>query len=458
MGDRDKRWWWKRVVPLVLFLVVVGSYLGWGWYQQSQMNRQVEGYRAAGDPVWVEDFNRPTGVADEENAAVDLREAAGLIDARREEWKPIYDFWAYVPVPAEEGATLRAAVEAFPGIVERVEAATGKRGVDWQIPYSSPMVGMSKSYLNDQRDMARFLVVAAFEAHARGEDRTAVRRLRQALFAGRAVGEEYGFIEHLVSIGISSLASEAVAEIARELRVEDVGRAEMRGLVDDLLDEESYRAGALRSMIGSQAAGLDAVLTFGGAGAAAGTPRRIAWLLAQPLAWSAARPMMARVTAEGEAALKDNWASARAALPAKESGTARTPHGIVAGMMGDVAGGIGVRTHFLGLAMRRLAAVAVAARWYAAEHGGALPGELGVLVPDYLPATALADPMGGGSMLRYVSGPTRTVVYSVGQNGTDEGGSEKMRREWEPPDPMGMEDAVVHLTPRPRPVRVVEEY
>jgi hypothetical protein len=83
-----------------------------------------------------------------------------------------------------------------------------------------------------------------------------------------------------------------------------------------------------------------------------------------------------------------------------------------------------VEQHYRALADRRLTAVCLAVRLYAADHGGALPEKLDDLVPNYLPSVPL-DPLAAGAKLRYVNDkadPQRPRVYSVGPDGADHGG------------------------------------
>jgi hypothetical protein len=110
------------------------------------------------------------------------------------------------------------------------------------------------------------------------------------------------------------------------------------------------------------------------------------------------------------------------------------------------------REFFEAAAERRLAAAVLAARWYASDHGGALPARLDDLVPAYLPALPL-DPLAeGGAPIRYVADPDRPLVYSVGENGKDDGGREY--REEDPLPERRQTDEVRHLKRRQR--RVLE--
>ena len=86
-----------------------------------------------------------------------------------------------------------------------------------------------------------------------------------------------------------------------------------------------------------------------------------------------------------------------------------------------------LETDMRGRVERRMAAVALAAQLYRADHGGAWPAKLEDLVPQYLPAVP-RDPLApGDTPLRYLlvkhgrpDGQDRPVVYSVGSNGNDD--------------------------------------
>jgi hypothetical protein len=97
-------------------------------------------------------------------------------------------------------------------------------------------------------------------------------------------------------------------------------------------------------------------------------------------------------------------------------------------------------------------------RLYRVEHNGNFPPRLDDLVPVYLKAVP-ADPMASGTALGYFDGNPKApahandpIVYSVGDNGTDEGGSERLTSGSPDGTDTGpwVEDIVVHLTPQLR--------
>jgi hypothetical protein len=109
--------------------------------------------------------------------------------------------------------------------------------------------------------------------------------------------------------------------------------------------------------------------------------------------------------------------------------------------------------HYQHLAERRMAAVALAVRLYRADHAGRWPESLDELVPAYLPLAPIDPFAAGGRPLHYLrntpgwdippalaaaessyvpppgTGPFLggPVVYSVGEDCTDNGGSRRLR-------------------------------
>ena len=80
-----------------------------------------------------------------------------------------------------------------------------------------------------------------------------------------------------------------------------------------------------------------------------------------------------------------------------------------------------VLIHFRHLAERRMAAIALAVRLYEIDHSRR-PVELAELVPDYLDELP-RDPMAPASeTFRYLPDAETPVLYSIGDNGIDDGG------------------------------------
>jgi hypothetical protein len=116
--------------------------------------------------------------------------------------------------------------------------------------------------------------------------------------------------------------------------------------------------------------------------------------------------------------------------------------------------GRSIETDYRSTTNRRLTAIVLAIRWYAVDHGGKLPEKLSDLVPQYLPALPL-DALAPGQPLRYIRDPAKPIVYSVGTNGVDDAGSERVIKKapgkGSPRDRWSEADYVIPLVRRPRP-------
>ena len=83
--------------------------------------------------------------------------------------------------------------------------------------------------------------------------------------------------------------------------------------------------------------------------------------------------------------------------------------------------GRGCELHYRGLADRRLAAAALALRIFELETGRPAETLEEVVSAGYLPEVP-RDPFTRDGRMRYAPEPARPIVYSVGKDGTDDGG------------------------------------
>ena len=103
----------------------------------------------------------------------------------------------------------------------------------------------------------------------------------------------------------------------------------------------------------------------------------------------------------------------------------------------------------------RLAATTLAIRAYAADHANELPTTLDALVPTYL-ASVPTDPLAPGApRLHYHPTAPDPILYSVGEDATDNAGDQNPIRQTHRPDNRPLDrwqtnDAVLHLNRQPR--------
>jgi hypothetical protein len=307
--------------------------------------------------------------------------------------------------------------------------------------------------LNLQRNVAELCRAAATDARSRKDHGAAVEYARDILVVSRAAMSQPALISHLTAVGISMVATGQVEQALPRLRVASAGGAsaagsaaagekpatpeQVRGLVADLLDESDCQRGLIQGMRDERVMELDTALSivdgklnaaavFSGAGAAGGSLAP-AMLAPKPMILADAKMLVDYNTATIKALQKSpDYPAYRLNAPADPFG----PPG------GQPLGGHAVArlllpayerailTHYRALAERRLAAAGLAVKWYQADHDGRPPATLEELVPKYFPAVP-ADPFApGGKPLRYVADGERLNVYSVNENGIDDGGSE----------------------------------
>lgn len=466
---------WLRRLGLGLLLLVIALVVGhawWGHQAEKRLDARIRHYQAAGEPMTPEALDAPS-IPDERNAAMDLRAAATAIDVTSDAFKA-FDALPEpaLPLTPEELAVYTRVLDASPEALARATRAAEKGEVDWQVKYRSPMIAVVlNDALNPPRNVARVLAAAALSAHQRGDDAEAVRRLREILAVSRAVDQNPTLVSHLVAIGIGAIASDRAALIAPALRVGGDGDAspeQLRAVLGDLLDAAAMLEGEKRAWRGERvmvvdvaravARGeLDLTANFNPPGHSPAV-RRLGGYLAKPLVLGDAALMADYfagiiATSDGPDLPSQRHRLGEPEAIQQEVDSNRHLHAFASVLMPSFRRAR--EQTYRGIANRRLAAVALAARWYAIDHDGKLPPTLADLVPKYLPTLPL-DPLTAGKPLAYRPDGDRPVVYSVGENGRDDGGrgvpaNASCREQRE------NGDMIVHLKRQPRAVPEASE-
>jgi hypothetical protein len=435
-------WWLKRILLAVGVLILALAALRWWWGYEAQRRLQakIDEYHALGQPVTIEDFQFPP-VPDEENAAHFLVQAASALVRPPIEDAVAEELCSYPEGVPEHADAVARWVATNGETLRLVHEARGKNGIDWGLRYTSPVINITFPSFSSQRALARFLCATALLQHQKGDDASAVDTLRGVLFQAEAVGQEQGFlISHLVAMAIDALGVNTLEAIMPTLPVgeEDsagrpgalpASRAQVDDLIADLLDEAALRQSWLRAMWGERLFCLDSVnavvTTPGAPGAIAmGAPnlaRPLGWLL-KPMFQLDAIFMMDFCTACAEAGLSRDYQRAKSmapGFPTFESNIERNSHLLSWDLLPAL--GSCLRQHFYVLAYRRLAATALAIRLYEFEHEHR-PHALNELVPDYIPAIPLDPFSADGAPIGYRPDADPPVLYSVGDDGVDDGG------------------------------------
>jgi len=456
------------LIALIVVLLLVLGHVLWRNVERRRFIAAVQRLQQAGEPVLMDDFNH-AATNDPNNPVPEWRAAAAALDLVST-GNPLYrpdvgevEF----PLTDRELAMLRNVVGANRMTLAHAEVAARKTGQPaWDLTIRSLPALMSLPDLNQQRTVARVLSAAAMDAHQRGDDAEAVARLRQMLALNRAVYRQPGIVGHLVGIGIGERTCDTLQKIAPDLRVgssrntggQPASVEQARRLIADLLEDTPQREGQRYALQYERMMLAEMAIEFANgkfnatvAGGSASPPRPVGGYLLSPMLYADGRTMLELATKVTNAAQLPDWPAAEAKLKLLPDfdrlASARHFMLTIFGMMMH-AWDKAVLQDFRALTDKRLTAVALGARWYSTEHDGRFPPKLDDLVPNYLPAIP-ADPMTAGSRLRHRPGDN-PVVYSVGEDGVDDGGSEQPLDPSHPDNRWRQKDIVVHLTRQPR--------
>jgi hypothetical protein len=486
--------WWKLlgVVVLVLIVALVIVHAIWSRTEGKRLEAQAAAYRAAGERIELSDFeidDIPAG----KNAATEIDAAAAV---EQFNWPAELD--PEFPLRPDEVKALRSAATANAPALAHLAAAATRPAAAWPLHLSSPVLLQMLPNLNHQRELAVLLKFDAMRAHHDGDDARALRRVAQIMALARALDDQPMLVTHLVSLGVRDIAAYLAGNLAADLRIGaargDAPPAQVRDLIRTLLNDAPQRHGQRMALLGERAMQLDSAramargtLTLGspgagvggmpakgGPGAGAGAGIGFIHYLIKPTILGDGVLMMRHTTdLLHAAAAAPNWPAFQQTAPNWPSNVSARPwrHLMASMLMPSLKRAI--ETDFRLMTDRRLAATALAARWYAADHAGKLPARLEDLVPGYLDAVPL-DPMASAGVLKYVrdaeaadhaqpsgatTGPIEIkppIVYSVGANGVDDGGSDFAASKRADAGRWQRLDAVVHLTRQPRPPREIE--
>jgi hypothetical protein len=419
------RWIGLSLLGLIALLILAHAF--WGWWQEQKLGEEIAALRAKGEPMLPEDFKN-TVVADAENAALVLRQAAQSIDATSEAWKAFEVMEWELPLTDAETKLLENVLSENQQAMKLVPQLRGKEFY-WAIAVNSPMIAVEIPERDQLKRVGELVGAAILLAHQRGRDAEAIAHIEDLLLIARGFAQTPTLGSYFLAGSVTRLAAERVLQISPDLAIGQAGASpeQVRKLIGELIDETTLRDCQWRALQWERAQRLDAAREM----ILAGGKDSLFAYLARPVVLKDGRLMLWHMRElMGAVRATQDWpaflgASGRAIEMQRQVRQSKL-HLTAAILMGPDEGLIrlGYETH----TDTRLAAVALAARWYSLEHGGALPGTLEELTPKHLPFVPKDPLAGGGKPLGYRPGEKRPIVYGVGKNGTDDGGSDKPLR------------------------------
>lgn len=427
------RWLIRIAAGYTLLLAgLVGSWFWWDAYSRARLDAKIAALKAAGEPTRVEDFVLPD-VPDERNAARLLASAAAVL---------VTSFDPSLPGLDDSTWCERDMLEGFAPFVGHLLEANADALCEIRAArYCPDANGLGQAIMLSQfRRLAKLSIAAALHAHYERRDDAAVEHLVDTLAIARVVSQGYqpAVVMELVAASIDKTLCEAIGQIAQDI---DIGgdhspggasTSRLRLLIAELLDEAELPYRLRRAF---QSARIELHGDIEGL-AAFQVP---AWVNTMPFRnttprWPDLPPVGPSVRWEGLALLDRVSAYCRASLSANIADAKLQFREIT--LKEDPAILEAIQTHarrtldyslvhtfeiyFERLAYRRLAAASLSIRVFETANGRP-PIDLAELVPEFLPAVPLDPFAEDGRPIGYRAGPGG-CVYSIGRNGTDDGG------------------------------------
>lgn len=144
--QRTFRRWIIGIGVCLVALVVIR--LIWGFVADWRLNAEIEKYRAAGEPLLLEDFVPPLGVKGEENAAIAYNRALVTLvtnTSTKLSFREFCDYWhaSSTTFPGDAQTILDANKESL----SLIRQARDMPKVDWAFRFISPTINSGLSHL-----------------------------------------------------------------------------------------------------------------------------------------------------------------------------------------------------------------------------------------------------------------------------------------------------------------------
>jgi hypothetical protein len=441
-----RRWWLKRIaLAVVLFIAgFITLFVIWHRVADQRLQAAIDKIKAAGEPLYPEDFNTPP-IPDEDNAAVLYRQAAELLtdERQRAEHDRLTMCMAWEADEDKLMSTCGALIASHEDGQTLIRKARRRAGVHWGLDFDSPLLDYIAQPLQNYRAMSKLLYVDARLQYQGGNHGEFVEILSDMHALAGAIDHQPMLVPHLTVITVNSLALSLVEEIGTQLAIKtqpgvnnsQAARPEaVQALIKQLLNEDAFASEVVNAFRFERAMQLDSVLMVASGKMATNTQ----WfkaslqtsiapthLLLGPLFESDGLWMMEHMSDEIEAIQSPSYPEYQDCMR-RASSLGKRPAGGPKGIRNLLSSilmpslGRAASAHYRALGQRRMAAIALAIRLFEVNRGHR-PRTLDELVPDYLP-TVPADPMSSNGVIQYLPNAEHPRLYSIGLDGIDDGG------------------------------------
>jgi hypothetical protein len=391
----------------------------WYAYAAHRLNTQLAEYRARGEPASPQDFVGKA-LPPSENAYALAIEAADALKLTTDELElvdsPTSTTRTMLPLSPEQMETARKMLIDHAPTLELAHTASETR--ECVAPYNPKSMDANVHGLSQFRRLSNFLRIVAFYHHQNQRDDLVLDDLQEMRMLTTTASAGHFIIHHLVSIAIDANTSQALLQMAPDFEIAGVNnphgasREQIRQTALEFLDREQFQE-TLRSSLKNEriydSIYINALL--------ASSDR---WLL--PLfRLDAVRAMEnADVRIRAVSPGVPSYPTAKAHFP--EERTSDSNLQAAAHLLSEDSASMNraVLLHYRAMTDREAAGLSLLIRLYELDHAAELPARLVDLTPTYLP-TLPPDPFQNGGT-PFIYDAKRRIFYSVGQNGTDDGG------------------------------------
>lgn len=436
---QPRRAWlmWLSAAGVILLICLCSLYFGWRFRASNRLDQLLASYRAAGQPTTLADLQHPP-IAEDQNAGLLYINAGAAVQNRKK--KPFLDdLCGNVPFCRQNAEALAELIANNAQPLASLRRGRSLESCDFGVQFTSPAIDLQFPHLSQIRTLAKLGSVSAIQAHISGDDSAAFDSTLDLFALSRAARtDSHTMIQYLIGVAIESLACRAIESIQSPLAAAGTGSqpdsGQLRALIQILLAEDDMRATYHHAMLGERAFVLDYMMVV------IESPEKMGAPAASPFS-ALIKPALLADVVHGQELITQvagmaeftNVEQTRKKYPEQPS------NDTLAGLQSTLSSMLipsylrSVELYYRALAERRMAACALAIRLYEREHGQ-LPATLTELVPQYLPAVPL-DPMAADNRpISYHPDGEAPILYSVGDNGRDDGGHEHERGKDSGPD------------------------
>lgn len=423
----------KTVAAVLVLVLLVAAWFLIDAAGRARLARARAAIIARGEPLTVDDLRKRMPVLpDERNMAIGLLEHGGAIHAAPESQPadpvldaiPIYGNAIAPPVgvryPERQLAAGRRLVaanaEQIAGIGRATELEAGVYPIAWRKLGAMPVLPPLRTH----RAVVTTLALAATVAAHDGRADESMTQLARAAATDRTIRNDPFYISMLTRIGCESLTCTTMLRCVAQTPFNDAQLEKLNRLIASF----SAGPGLRNALLAERALAMDAIArAYGGGNIAsvtgiAGPPALVIKLVpgirgADPAIF---------LEQMGRLCMAASLPAAKAVVEADvvERNISNLPFYAILSKIKTPSLTRGVALWYRTQSILRATRSALAAERYRLRHG-VWPGELGALVPEFLPAEAIDDPFSGKTLV-YHRDPDGIRIYSVCEDGVDDGG------------------------------------